>query len=119
MNIKDFTNAEILYHSDLKNKVLIQVPNTRYHILCSYIKSKDGWDMHLMDLLSSKRKKLADSVPLSIANYMVTKVVNDGLNLSLKYAVEFKMFSQHLIKQIKDKKNERKSRKWSVSRGSR
>ena len=117
MKVKDLTNAEILYKSDLKNKVLIQVPNTKFHILCSYIKSTDKWDIHLMELISSKRKKLAENLQEKIVSAFVTKIVNDGQNLSLKYTTTIKIFSQYLTKQIK--KNESRQCKINPLRGSR
>ncbi len=105
MNLKEFTNAEILYHEDLKNKVLIQVPNTKYHILCSYIKSNNTWTMHLVDLISGKRTSLATGATQELASFMIKKITEDGKSLSLKYTKTFKMFSQHLAKEINKKRN--------------
>lgn len=63
MEIGELTNAEILYHSDLKNKVLASIPHTPFHILCVYGKATDTWDMYLIELISSKRKVIGRNMP--------------------------------------------------------
>lgn len=100
MDLKELTNVELLYHEDLKNKVLIQIPNTPYHILCTYIKKSDKWNIHVLELLSSKRKKIADNVIQSVATEIIKRTVDNGKNQALKHSEKIETFANELKQTI-------------------
>lgn len=78
MNLEKFTNVEILFHEDLKNKVLIRVPKTPYHVLCTYLKTTGGWNVHVLELTSTKRKQIAHNITNDAASNLVEWILKDG-----------------------------------------
>lgn len=96
MDLKELTNIELLYHADLKNKVLIQIPNTPYHILCTYVKKSDTWNLHILELLSTKRKKIATNVTQETATEIIKRTTADGKTRSLKHVGKINQFAENL-----------------------
>lgn len=105
MDIKDLTNSEILYHADLKNKVLVKVPNTRFHILCTLVKSTELWNAHIIDMMSSRRKLIAKQIEQRNLTKLIMGVLDGTLkeykhvNNIIKFALEFK----NILINIKEK----------------
>jgi len=100
MNIENLTNVEILYNSNLKNKILIQIPKTNFHILCSYIKKNNAWNIHIVELISTKRKQIASKVSKKTVSETVERVLKEGMNNSFKNKRNFKQISEEIKTKI-------------------
>ena len=99
MKIDLTTNVEILYNSDLKNKILVQIPQTKYHVLCTYKKSKRLWNIHVLELLSAKRKIVCENVTPEVITEMVHNILSKKITVTLKKNKKIKEVAQ-LLKQI-------------------
>lgn len=116
MNIENLTNVEILWDSNLKNKLLIQIPHTHYHILCTYIKTKKVWNAYIIELTSTKRKQIGCNISKDTASLLIEQVLKEGQHTTLKNKKNFKALTQEFKQKIehiinnKNNKNEKLQR---------
>lgn len=78
-SIENITNVELLYNSNLSNKTLIKIPNTKYHLLCTCTKGR-LWNAHIIEMTSCKRKVVA----MQIKEKELAKLINYILKNPLK-----------------------------------
>lgn len=79
MNIKNLTNVEILYNCDLKNKMLIKVPNTKFHLICTLIQRTGLWNLHIIELESTRRKLLAKQVNTEKMEKLINYIIENPI----------------------------------------
>lgn len=60
---------ELLIDADLKNKILLPIPRTPFHLLGVYRKDVDGWDLIVLELTSEKRRLIGGCFGYGDANY--------------------------------------------------
>lgn len=95
MKIGDLTNVELLYNEDLKNKILVKIGGTKYHMLCTYVKKTDLWNAHIIEMVSSKRKIIAQQINEADLAKLINHTLNSPIR-SYKHLDNIKEFAEEL-----------------------
>lgn len=104
MTIRDLTNVEIIYNEDLKNKLLIKIPHTKYHLLATYKKSTQKWSILALELTSTKRKLVAKEVMGRIMDDLVHNIIKQKNNINFKNKTNIKEIITTLKTYIENRK---------------
>ncbi len=97
MNIKDLLGIELLYREGIDNKVLMKIPNTKFHLIFTYVKSKDSWNVHALELMSTKRAVIATGITKQAASSLAEMFLRNA-EISFKDPNNLKQFALELSK---------------------
>jgi superfamily I DNA and/or RNA helicase len=109
MNIENLTNVEIIYNTNLKNKLLIQIPHTQFHILCTYKKKSAAWDVYVLELTSTKRKKIGSNISKESVAMVVEQTIKDGKNKAFKNKNNIGKLSEEIKYKIEQNNKQNKT----------
>lgn len=102
MNIESITNVEILYNSNLSNKALIKIPNTRFHLLC--IHTQTGlWDAYIIEMMDCKRKKITEQIKEKELAKLINYILKNPLK-AYKHPENINKFTEEFKTMIINKK---------------
>jgi len=110
MNIENITNVEILYNTNLKNKGLVKIPKTNYHLI--YSKTRTGlWNLHMIEMMGCKRKALIRQIEEGKLAEIINYILRNADKV-YKYVEDINKFTEE-FKQIlinTNNKNERNNK---------
>lgn len=98
IDAKQLTNVEIIYREDLKNKLLVAIPKTPYHILFSYTKKNNKWRATLVQIMTNKRKTIAEKLNDNGVAELTTFILTHGMPQMKRNT--FKAFTEYLKRKI-------------------
>ena len=98
MDISKLKGAEILHRHNLANKMLIEIPNTKAHLLLDF--HGEGINAYVLELGSTKRCILGKNLSQEIIEKVVTKAMENE-NTIFKDCT-LKKLTTHLINIINE-----------------
>jgi hypothetical protein len=112
-NFKIPTSVELTYNNKLKNKILIEIPHTNYHLLGT-MKDKKLWDISILNQIGCCKRNIITNLSDKEFTELIVVMLAHPEQTNYKKQPKIKDIKEQIksiIKTIETKKNHRFNKK--------
>lgn len=100
------TGVEIIYNTQLKNMLLVEIPRSKFHIL-GVKQLNNNWNIGIIDKLGSYKRKIEDNITERTFKTLINTIINEEKEINFKSPPtinKLKDYYKSLLKQFENQR---------------